>query len=80
MDLGFILISVLFVGTNIFWVIVVNRLTNKLMSRNFAEYTQVLNQHTHKAKNQGIESQIDPVVEKMEMRRANELNQLMGMV
>ena len=34
-------LSILLILTNIYWAVVCNRLTNKLMSRNYAEFVQI---------------------------------------
>lgn len=36
-----ICLSILLIFTNIYWAVVCNRLTNKLMSRNYAEFVQI---------------------------------------
>lgn len=38
MDFYFLVLSVLFLSSNIFWAIVVNKLINKLMSRDYFNY------------------------------------------
>lgn len=72
-----ILLSVLFFATNVFWLVTVNRLINKMMSRNYGDYVQA-----DKFKRPRIvpNQAEDPALEMLDKKRANELNQIMGMI
>lgn len=75
----FALLGILLAGSNFFWIIVVHRLLNKLMSRNYGEYVQAeLARRPQKTKK--IEPEIDPEIEMIEKKRVTELNQLMGII
>ena len=68
-------IAFLLIATNIFWASVCLGLTNRLMSRNFAEFTQVTAKPT-RLKPVIEEDGFDPHAE----RQAKDLNSMLGMV
>lgn len=74
MEISFYVLVALFAGSNIFWATVCLKLTNRLMSRNYAELVQVSKKPTRLKPIP--EDMSDPVAE----RHAKELNSLMGVI
>jgi hypothetical protein len=77
MEIALITLGVTVLGTNVFWAIVVHRLVNKAMSNNYTEYVQA---ETLKQPRQMPKTEVDPIAIRLEQDRADELNQLMGVV
>lgn len=76
-----ILLAILIVGSNAFWAYTCMQLTNRLMSRNYFEYTQgkvnlkPLRPQTRKQPNED-----ELVVDPEDDRQARDMNSLMGIV
>lgn len=72
-----IILFVLFVCSNLFWLYHFNKLLNKFMSRNYAEFVQAENLKKPKEK---FKPKLEVQVDGYDEQRARDLNQLMGMV
>ena len=73
-EISFYVIVALLIGSNAYWALVCLKLTNRLMSRNFAEYTQAV--RPVKALKPVPEDMSDPVAE----RNARDMNAMIGVI
>ncbi len=73
-EISFIAIVALLIGTNIYWPIVCLKLTNRLMSRNYGELIQATNRPA--LVKPLPEDLSDPVAE----RHAADMNSLIGLI
>lgn len=69
-----IIFVTLFIVTNFFWLYHYNKLLNKFMSRNYAEFVQA----EQIAKMEPLTSPSEDVPDPLDQQRARELNQLIG--
>lgn len=76
MEFALGLVSLLLVLTNVFWLWQYNKLINKFMSRNYAEYVQASNTGLDRAQ---VKEEL-PQPTAYEEHRSRELNQMFGMV
>jgi hypothetical protein len=76
-DLIVLAFAILLVISNLFWFYTVHQLINKLMSRNYGEY--IMAEKAKKPQAPKIPTE-NPAVEMMERQKAQQLNQIMGMI
>lgn len=72
-----IMLCSLFLLTNLFWLVTVNKLINKIMSRSYGEFVQSENLKRPRVIHTQGE---DPVQAVVENNRVQGLNQMMGMI
>lgn len=77
-DYAFVVLAVVFIGSNLFWAFVTHRLINKVMSRDFTEYNLNVNKPTTRTTEKPVEPRVDPVLAEWEDKRMKEINGLFG--
>lgn len=74
------LLSVLLLGSNVFWAKHCAKLTDKLMSRNFADYISTEKYRTTAKAKTSVTVEDEDVIDPRDASQAQQLNSIMGMV
>lgn len=78
MEVALVVLSLVLIGSNVFWGILVHKMINKVMSRDYGQYV-VAENSKKPVMDRKKDMEEDALVKMMEQQKATELNRIMGM-